>query len=119
MKMLYIAGPYRADTPWLIEQNIRNAEEVAILVAKIGAIPVCPHSMYRFFQGSLPDEFWLGATLGLLKKCDGIVMIPWWKESSGSRGEHDYAKAHSIKIFYLGLSGCEKEIVEWLDSAQA
>ncbi len=30
MKLLYVAGPYRAKSEWQLEQNIRNAEAVAL-----------------------------------------------------------------------------------------
>lgn len=59
MKAVYIAGPFRAPTPWEVETNIRTAETNGLYVAKLGAIPRIPHTMYRFFDGSLPDEFWL------------------------------------------------------------
>jgi len=26
MKVIYVAGPYRAANAWLVEQNVRNAE---------------------------------------------------------------------------------------------
>lgn len=100
MKIIYVAGPFRAATPWGIEQNIRKAEGFALSVAKLGLVPLCPHSMYRFYQDSLPDEFWLAATLALLKPCDGILLIPGWENSSGSRGEKKYAEDNKIEVFY-------------------
>ncbi|MCG8435902.1 MAG: hypothetical protein MJA83_17910 [Gammaproteobacteria bacterium] len=42
MKIVYIAGPFRAKTPWRVEQNIRKAESWALHVWKMGAVAVCP-----------------------------------------------------------------------------
>lgn len=99
MKVVYVAGPFRAKTPWGIEQNIREAETLALEVARIGAVPLCPHTMYRFYQESLPDEFWLEATLELLRRCDAIVLSPRWRESTGSKGEREEALRLGLPVF--------------------
>ena len=51
MKLVYIAGPFRAPTPWGIEENVRHAERHAFEIAKLGAMPVCPHANTRHFDG--------------------------------------------------------------------
>lgn len=66
--VVYIAGPYRANTPWGIEQNVRRAEKVGLHVAEMGAIPIIPHTMYRYFQNAMPDQFWLNACKVLLRR---------------------------------------------------
>ena len=99
MKVVYIAGPFRAKSAWHIEANIRRAEEVALKVAALGIIPLCPHTMYRFFQGALPDEFWLDATLELARRCDGIVMCRNWLSSVGSLGEREEMEKLNRPVF--------------------
>ena len=49
MKVVYIAGPYTAPDAWQRELNIRAAEMMAMEVAKLGAMPLCPHTNTRFF----------------------------------------------------------------------
>ena len=49
MRLVYIAGPYRATTPWGIRCNIRNAEDLAAKVNEAGMAAVCPHSVYPLF----------------------------------------------------------------------
>ena len=100
MKVIYVAGPFRAPSAWAIEQNVRRAEEWGLRVAEIGAMPLIPHANTRFFQGLLPDEFFLDGTRELLRRCDGILMTPGWEESSGSRGELDEAMLLKIPFFY-------------------
>jgi hypothetical protein len=56
MEVIYVAGPYRAETTWGIECNTRAAEALALQVWQAGAVAICPHSNSRFFQGSAPDE---------------------------------------------------------------
>lgn len=85
--LLYIAGPYRASTPWLVAQNIRAAEALGLHIARYGAFPVIPHSMYAHFDKALPDRFFLDATLEIMRRCDGVVLLPTWESSTGAKAE--------------------------------
>ena len=118
MKLIYIAGPFRAKSGWEVEHNIREAEELALIVAETGAVPVCPHTMYRFFNGVLPDQFWLDATLDLLRKCDAILLVPRWRESQGAKGERDEAMSLGIPVFNVVMMGYllqpEAACLRWL-----
>lgn len=64
---------------------------------------VIPHTMWRFFDKSLPDEFWLEASLGLMFKCDGVILVPSWRQSVGACAEKESAEAAGIPVFE-GLS---------------
>lgn len=100
MKLIYIAGAFRGPTPWDVEQNIRKAEAFALEVARMGAMPVCPHTMFRFFNGQLDDRFWLDGTLALLERCDAIALVPGsWERSTGTRGEIERAIDLDMPIF--------------------
>lgn len=85
--LVYVAGPYRADTPWGIEQNVHNARTWGVALAHAGAYPVIPHSNTAHFDGHASDEFWLEGTLALLRKCAGVILIDGWFRSAGARGE--------------------------------
>jgi hypothetical protein len=101
--LIYVAGPFRAETPWEIEQNIRRAEEYGLFVAKLGGVPVIPHTMYRFFQNSLPDAFWLNAGLTLLQPCVAVAVCvdrDQAQRSFGTVGEIGNAILRNIPIFY-------------------
>ncbi len=92
MKVIYVAGPFRADTPWGIEQNIRAAEGIALQLWQKGFVAMCPHTMTRFYQDSAPDAVWIEGTLEMLRRCDGMVLCPGWDKSSGTLGEIAEAK---------------------------
>jgi len=92
LPLIYIAGPFRAATPWEIECNIRRAETLGLEVARLGGIPIIPHTMYRFFQNALSDEFWLKCELQLLKPCNALAAVVGWEKSKGTQGEIRYAE---------------------------
>lgn len=100
MKVVYVAGPFRGQTPWDVECNIRKAEEVAFEVARLGAMPLCPHTMTRYFDRQCTDEFWLEGTLELLRRCDAILLLEGWEASVGSRGELQEAQRLNLPIFF-------------------
>lgn len=115
--VVYIAGPFRAPTPWDLEQNIRRAEEVALEVARAGAMPLCPHANTRFFNGQCTDEFWLNGTMELLRRCDALVTVDGWSQSEGSISEVNYSRSVSMPIFH-GTEGLEVWVKEFSNSAE-
>ncbi len=98
MPVVYIAGPYRANSPWLVEQNIRAAETAMRAVVDIGMVPLCPHTMTRYMDGS--DDYWLAATLELMRRCDAVLLTyPAAAEDSiGTRAEVDEALRIGIPV---------------------
>lgn len=109
MRLVYIAGKFRAATPWGVEQNVRAAEIAALDVWKAGAVAVCPHTMTRYFDQELPDEVFLQGTLTLLRVCNVVLMLPGWHQSAGARLELQEAGR-------LGLPVCHTldQLVDWL-----
>lgn len=99
MIVVYIAGPYRSPHAWGIEQNIRVAELASLQVWQLKAVPICPHTMTRYFQGTLPDAVWLAGDLELVRRCDAVVMVGMWEQSQGARAEKAYAEAKDIPVF--------------------
>jgi len=106
IKLIYVAGPYRARLPSEVEINIHNAWRLGVEVAKLGAMPVIPHANSAHMDGLQSDDFWLEATLELMRRCDAVILTPNWERSFGARGEVDEAKRCGIPIFY-GLATLE------------
>lgn len=98
--VVYIAGPYRGPTAWVVAEHVRKAERVALRVAKMGAMPLCPHSMCAHYNGTLTDQFWLAGTSELLRRCDAILMISGWMDSHGSLAELALARKVGIPFFF-------------------
>jgi hypothetical protein len=102
MKTVYVAGPYRGETRDAVELNISVARAVGLLAARKGWAPVIPHcntSLFDFVTSDLPDEFWLGATLELMRRCDAVVLIPGWQRSTGTLAEIAEAERLGMSVF--------------------
>ena len=98
MKMLYIAGKYRANSREGVEQNIRVAAKYAEKYWKLGYAVICPHTNTWTMEGE--EKTFLRGDIEFLMKCDVIVMLPDWVESAGSRAEHEVAIRCHLQIIY-------------------
>jgi nucleoside 2-deoxyribosyltransferase len=104
MKVVYVAGKFRGPSAWDIECNIRQAEALALEVWRMGAAALCPHTNTRFFQNAAPDDVWLQGDLVLLERCDAMITVDNWRDSSGACAEVEHAKANGIPVFHDLLS---------------
>lgn len=100
MKLLYIAGPYRSETPEGIKANITMAQHVGARAADRGWTPMVPHNMSAGLE-LLGDEFWLDATMELLKRCDAVLLVPGYQESAGTMAEIEEAVSRGMSIFEM------------------
>src|SRR6476469_6468589 len=91
VKVIYVAGPFRGPDSWVVENNVRRAEELGYEVAALGgAMPYVPHTQGRFFNGTLSDEkVWIPGTLEMLRRCDAAIFLPTWENSVGARAERE------------------------------
>jgi len=113
MKVVYIAGPFRAPTAWGIAENIRVAERIGYQVASVGCMPLIPHANTAHFHGEFADQFWLDGTLELMRRCDAVLLGPGWSDSSGAREEKRVAEEMELPIFYTLNAMIEREFRQW------
>lgn len=99
MKVVYIAGPYSASNTWAIEQNIRVAEVAGLAVLRLGAMPLVPHTMTRFYYGAIPEATVVEGDLELLRRADAVLFVGDWEHSKGSMGEWEEARRLNIPRF--------------------
>jgi hypothetical protein len=99
MKLVAIAGPYRAPSEYEVVQNIRRAEELAIQVWRAGAACICPHKNTALFGGAAPDAVWLSGALEMVRRSDAVLCVANWKKSAGAVDEVNLAKELGIPVF--------------------
>ena len=98
IKVVYVAGAFRAKTQWGIMQNVRKAEDASLKLWKMGFAVICPHTMTQHFQNECPDSVWLDGCLELLKRADAIYLVDGWQASEGSRAELRVARDMGLAI---------------------
>lgn len=111
MKVVYVAGPFRGRSSWVMEGNIRRAESLALDVWRTGCAAICPHANTRFFEGECHDEVWLDGDLEILRRCDAVVMTRDWEKSKGATEERAAAKRMCIPVFYEADFAC---FIRWV-----
>lgn len=100
IRVIYVAGAFRAPTQWEIMQNVWKAERASLKLWKEGYAVICPHTMTQHFQNECPDEMWLDGCIELLKRCDAIYMLTNFHQSEGSLAELIVALTLGLKIMY-------------------
>ena len=106
MKVIYVAGPFRASNPdgtqdmFRVQENIMRAMKLSLEVWKRGHAAVCPHSNTMFFTGAAgcADEVWLTGDIEILKRCDALLATDDWTRSRGAIAEVQYAFANGIPV---------------------
>jgi len=96
-KLIYIAGPYRADN-W--RGDVDSARPHGAEVVERGHYPVIPHANTSHYDGLSSDQFWLDTTLELMRRCDAVLMVQGWKSSHRATLEHAAAVANNMLVYY-------------------
>jgi hypothetical protein len=100
MKLLFISGPYRAETRTGVAQNIKRAREAALRLWSPDTAVICPHMNTAFMDGVQSDTVWLQGDLEILARCDAIYMLKGWKLSFGAVAEHQLATDLGLEVMY-------------------
>ena len=116
MKIVFIAGPYSGKNKEIIEKNIRNAEKYQIALANAGVGFFCPHNHTGHFEekATAPEEFYRKLDREILKRtCDGILVIPGWENSEGTKLEVEWARENNIPTFFPKSPKDLSEVINW------
>jgi hypothetical protein len=100
--LIYVAGPYSPLPSSTIDDNIAAAREVAIELWKRGFAVICPHLNTANFEVHAPQLTWedyLHADEEILLRCDAVVFMPKWAQSTGATREREFAREHGIPCF--------------------
>lgn len=100
MRLIYVAGAYRAPTIHGVVRNIERASAAALALWQQGWAVICPHKNTALFDGAAPDEVWLAGDLEMLRRCDAVFMLRGWRDSRGATAEHEEAVARGLEILY-------------------
>ena len=104
MQIIYVAGRYRSNYEWQLEEFLRQAEDAALKLWEEGWAVICPHKNTAHFGGALgiPDKTWINGDLEILSRCDAIYMLSNYRESRGAMAELALAKKLGLQVIYEG-----------------
>jgi len=102
MPVVYVAGPYRAETRAGVTLNIQTARAVGLAAIRKGWSPIIPHANtgdLDVIDPDIGDRFWLAATLELMTRCDAVLLCPGWERSAGTLAEIDAANQQGLPVY--------------------
>lgn len=99
--MVYVAGPYRAETPGQVAANVGVAADMSAELMRRGYGVTCPHTMTHNWElyGDLTDDDFLRNGLALLRRADVVLLLPGSAASEGSRVEFAKAKELGMAVY--------------------
>jgi hypothetical protein len=100
MKLIYVAGPYRATSKAGVTRNINHAKNEAKKLWVAGWSVICPHMNTAHLDGVVPEDAFLAGDIEILKRCDAIWMLLGWDKSLGARVEMELAKQIGLEVYY-------------------
>lgn len=108
MKVVYVAGPYRAARLSGRLANILKAWAVSKGIWEAGHVALCPHLNTALMceetrntkLASTVERHILRGDLELLSRCDALRVLPNWEKSTGTLGEIKHAQELGIPVFY-------------------
>lgn len=107
MKLVYIAGPYRAyredgnyEISTMLERTMEMRKVTKRYLEKGYAViaPLTNHFMLD--TNDLDDNFWMHVCKELVSRCDAIVMMKGHESSKGATEEMAYAKSLGKEVMY-------------------
>lgn len=107
MKLVYVAGPYRAyredgnyDIDTMFERTMKM-RSVARKYLENGYAVIAPLLNSLLLDSpKLADDFWVEMDKELVKRCDAIVMMDGYELSRGAQAELEYAKGLGLEVIY-------------------
>lgn len=109
--LVYVAGPFNADTKQGRDDNCKKASGVGAQVVNLGGFPVVPHNNTKDYYGMRGEDFFLDGCIELVLRCDAVIMVPGWKDSLGAQLEAQKAAEAGMPVFKT-LEGLAAYLVE-------
>ncbi len=99
-KVIYVAGPYRADCENNLFENIMRARAKARELWHEGWTVICPHANSMFMGDKDDFQLFLDGGLELVRRSDAIYMLAGFEKSEGSLQELALARELGKEIIF-------------------
>lgn len=123
--VIFVSGPYTSQMRATREENVERAAAVSGRLHLMGAVTLCPHTMWHHL-------YYLGEYDRILSDCldlirfhsDAIFLIPGWEKSAGCTAEHEAALGASVEVLrsfddaQAFINSYLSEVNEWQSQEQ-
>lgn len=84
--LLYTAGPITSNRDGTMAEHVARARDIAVRLRRAGWSVVCPHLNSIEIVGFTLDDY-LAEDFRVLRDVDALVLLPFWRNSLGTRRE--------------------------------
>jgi hypothetical protein len=100
MLLIYVAGPLRPKNGRTQEEHCAVAFAVAARLWEAGHVPFCPHTT-TLIEAQCHADFdtYIKGDLLIVSRCDGVVLLPDWRESEGALIEESHARRLGLPVW--------------------
>lgn len=96
--LLYLAGPISTNEDADEAEHVRRGQDWARRFRLAGWSVVSPHYNSVELPGWTLDDY-LAEDFEIIARVDGLVLLPGWKKSQGTRREVDFASARGVRVY--------------------
>ncbi len=100
MKIIYVAGAYKADTLDGVWDNVQHSRREAVKLWYQGWAVISPHMNTAFMDRVDSRQMFLEGDLEILERCDAIYMLNNWDSSEGAQAELIQAERDGLEIYF-------------------
>lgn len=132
---IYLAGPYQPfeleEMAFTVEDNVASATRIAAEVFDAGHVPITPHLLshepaQHTEADALDTSFWYEVTMDMARRCDAMLMLPYWEASVGATEEREYAERVGMPVYEYKSDGipdvhpteqrCPEQVVAFIET---
>lgn len=114
-RVVYVAGPLRADTAIERQRNAARAMAAAETMWELGWVVICPHTNSGdMVTGNGNEQLLVEGSRELVRRSDDILLLPGWTGSVGSVEEANVAWRRGNR-FLVDRSVGSTEVYSWME----
>lgn len=99
IQVAYLAGPITAENDFEEQLNLQAAWLAAAALYKAGYAVYSPHAQTYRMGGLISYDEFLAADFAVLRRCDLLVLLGNWRQSTGCRRELAAASRAELPVF--------------------
>lgn len=106
-ELIFISSPYTHKDTQITEDRVIMVSKFSAKLVSEGYVAISPivygHTLLKFHDMPSDWQFWKNYCETFILKCDKVIVLKLdgWEDSTGVKGEIEFAKLHNIPVEYV------------------